>query len=385
MPKHLSKNNRLLVVSDTGMVQKNGKMYAFGPVVKELQEMLKLFETITWIGFNRSDQLKNASYIEISSKNIKTIALSRVGGKSVVDKMNIIASYPKMWSIIHLEIKKHQFIHSRAPSNPAYITMLLSKKYPSKQFWFKYAGNWIEKTSFFYDLQRKKLKKLASNCTITVNGTWENQPSNIVAFENPCLTLAEREEGLKTTNAKNYKKPFTFCFVGRLDELKGMQLILNSFGSLKSLEKVEQIHFIGDGPKKEFYELKCKQLGLPVTFHGFINRQEVFKIYKQSHFIVLPSKSEGFPKVIAEAMNYGCIPIVSDVSCIGQYINTMNGYIINPLTTGRLAELINLVINETENDLKKKAMQCQLDTAHFTYDHYTNRIQNDIFELIDKT
>ena len=49
---------------------------------------------------------------------------------------------------------------------------------------------------------------------------------------------------------------------------------------------------------------------------------------------VLPSYSEGFPKVIAEAMNFGCIPIVSDISCIRQYIiNGKNGFLINQTPT----------------------------------------------------
>ena len=57
-------------------------------------------------------------------------------------------------------------------------------------------------------------------------------------------------------------------------------------------------------------------------------------IYSKCDFIILPSKSEGFPKVIGEAMNYGCIPIVSDVSCISQYIqNGVNGFLIKPITS----------------------------------------------------
>ena len=77
MPKNLSKYSKLLVISDTGMYLKDGKVYAFGPVVKELEEILSLFDTITWIGFNQPEHKDNLSYIEIESNRVKIIKLNR--------------------------------------------------------------------------------------------------------------------------------------------------------------------------------------------------------------------------------------------------------------------------------------------------------------------
>jgi len=34
------------------------------------------------------------------------------------------------------------------------------------------------------------------------------------------------------------------------------------------------------------------------------------------HFLLFISKSEGWPKVVAEAMFWGCVPITSRVSCV---------------------------------------------------------------------
>ena len=35
---------------------------------------------------------------------------------------------------------------------------------------------------------------------------------------------------------------------------------------------------------------------------------------QENHFVVLPSKSEGWPKVIAEGMFWGCLPISTAIS-----------------------------------------------------------------------
>ncbi|MGK0308492.1 MAG: glycosyltransferase involved in cell wall biosynthesis [Urechidicola sp.] len=381
MSKHLSKDRKLLVVSDTGMVQRNGKMFAFGPVVKELQEILVIFDSITWIGFNRPDQIENASYLEIPSEKINTILLKRVGGTSFLDKLKIITNYPVMWHIILSEIKKHQYIHVRAPSNPAYISMLLSKNYPEKQFWFKYAGSWIEKASFFYDLQRKRLKKYQENYKVTVNGNWKYQPKHIVAFENPCLNEEDRLEGEKIVMSKDLSSEINYCFVGGLNENKGVLKILSAFSEIEKAN-IGTLHIIGDGALKEALKEKALAIKNKVIIHGYISKQEIIELYKTCHFIILPSKSEGFPKVIGEAMNYSCVPIVSNVSCINQYIeNKKNGFLIEPNTVVVLKKIILQSLSLSKKEYNEINRINYILAEKFTYANYNARISNELFKL----
>ncbi len=145
----------------------------------------------------------------------------------------------------------------------------------------------------------------------------------------------------------------------RLEDAKGVQRIIDAFGNLNSLEKIKTIHFIGNGEKMEFYQKQCDNLKLPAVFHGFLERQEVFEIYKKSQFLMLPSTaSEGFPKVIAEAMNFGCMPIVSAVSSIGQYINRNNGFIVNPLYSRGIKATFESIDFMDSVSLKTKAKEC---------------------------
>ncbi|WP_427875192.1 glycosyltransferase [Flavobacterium sp. MMS24-S5] len=53
-----------------------------------------------------------------------------------------------------------------------------------------------------------------------------------------------------------------------------------------------------------------------VVLKGNQNQEVVTEAYQNSHFVVLPSKSEGWPKVVAEGMFWGCIPIATCVSCV---------------------------------------------------------------------
>ena len=127
---------------------------------------------------------------------------------------------------------------------------------------------------------------------------------------------------------KNFNGPLTLCFAGTLTENKGAGIILDALSKTKFRNEIKEVIFAGDGKERQRYEEMASRMDLKISFRGFLSRKELESIYGISHFILLPSESEGFPKVIAEAAAYGCIPIVSDVSSIGQYFNDTNAFLL---------------------------------------------------------
>lgn len=380
MHQNLSENSSLLVISDTGMCFKNKELKAFGPVVKELDYLLKEYKFITWIGFDNPKEIENKSFLKVNQEKIKLIRLKKVGGKLLSSKMMILLAYPKMIMIIYKEIKKHKYIHTRAPSNPAVIAMFLSIFFRKKKFWHKYAGSWVDKAPFFYSLQRRILQRIPSiNNTITVNGRWNEKRTNIISFENPCLDKNDRIIGKEIIHNKNLSKAINFCFVGALNTHKGVDKILEAFSKIKS-NKVGKINLVGSSELKKRFVEQSKFINHKIIFHGFLEKDKIREVYKESHFIILPSKSEGFPKVIGEGMNYGCIPIVSDVSCINQYIkDAKNGFLIKPLKVCKLIEKINESLNLSSETYQKIIFSNFKDSNKFTYNYYNNRIKEEVF------
>ena len=121
-----------------------------------------------------------------------------------------------------------------------------------------------------------------------------------------------------------------------------------------------------------------KSLNINIKFHGAIDRESLFNIFKSSHFLLLPSKSEGFPKVVAEAANFGCIPIVSSTSSIPHYIqNEKNGFLWrrNKTTFEELLKLILEKNNFNFDSIKNEAYQL---AENFNYSKYASRIFNEI-------
>lgn len=373
---------KLLIISHTEHYQQpDGTIVGWGPTVSEINHLVDDFEEIYHIAFLHPENPPPSS-IAYTNSNIHFVPLKPVGGKGIGNKLQIITHIPQIIKTLRKTLKKVDVFQLRTPTGMGVFLIPYLNLFSTKKGWYKYAGNWTqENPPLGYALQRWMLKKQSRK--VTINGNWPQQPQHCLTFENPCLTEKERVVGLQISNSKTFQPPFTFCFVGRLEDAKGVQRIINAFGNLDNLEKVAKIHFIGDGEKMTSYKQQSEALILPAKFHGFMNRAELFKIYKESHFILLPSDSEGFPKVIAEGMNYGCVPIVSDISSIGQYINEENGYLLDPAKESDLKRCLIIALNGSSPELQKKSINCHYIAAKFTFVHYRSKVQTHIIDKIN--
>jgi len=380
MPEVLPKNlRRLLIVSDTAMFEKGGQIYALGPVVREINSLLPLFRNVTWIGFNRPEYRDNASFSPVENTNIRLVFLRKCGGDRIADKLAVLSRTPAMTMRILREIRRHDVVYTRAPSSPAFIALMLSIFFPKKIFWHKYAGNWIQQPApRFFAFQRTMLKR-ANASKVTINGRWEGQAKHCLSFENPCLEQTAYVEGQQILSVKSYNDPLQFCFIGRLEEAKGVHWILDAFRTLASNNRIASLHLVGDGPLRQQCEHLAKTSHIPIYIHGFLNQTQVAEVLAQSHILLLPSEAEGFPKVVAEAANYGCIPMVTDVSCINQYIrHAENGFLLkaNSLPHGQLATMVAQLPEAAL--LKNMAMELSKICEAFTYEHFVHRVATEI-------
>ena len=379
MPENISKRPDLLIVSDTA-VYKNpeGSIVAFEPVVREIEHFAHLFGSITWIVFQYPYKTAKGNFREVNGVNIKYVLLSAIGGRGLFKRLRIVSAYFRLFVCIPQNIKRADVIHTRGPSHPALVAILCSiignKK---KIFWHKYAGNWIRKDDPFSYKINKYLLRNARRSKVTINGKWPDQAEHVISFENPCLTELERIGGQQVIRTKKFEGNLDFVFVGALTENKGVGRIIETFKSLKGETNIGMLHLVGDGTERNHYERITRDAGINCMFYGSLPKSDVIKVLSKCHVLLLPSDSEGFPKVVAEGANYGCIPVVSDVSCLGQYIeNQRNGYIIG---NGKgLKEIIIEIIGTDSRTLAKIADEAFRMGSKFTYTKYIQRLDNEI-------
>lgn len=370
---------KLVIISHTEhYYTADGLLVGHGSTVTEINHLLTVFDEI-WHVAMLHDKPAPPSALPYTSDKIHFVPIPAVGGKSFVSKTAILWSAPKILATIGKTLKKVDYFQFRAPTGIGVFVIPYLVAFTHKKGWFKYAGNWQQQQApLAYGFQRWLL--INQKRKVTINGVWENQPKHCLSFENPCLSEVEVLKGKEALDSKVFdSRALEFCFVGRLEDAKGIGLLIEAFSelSLENKKRIKTIHIVGDGSMAQPYKDFAEETGLPFVFYGFLPRDEVHTIYQIAHALLLPSVSEGFPKVISEAMNYGCIPIVSNVSSISHYIkNEVNGLLMNVLTKEELLDKLEGFFNISEERFFSMAKLGRSDVGKFTYAFYCNRIKN---------
>ena len=107
---------------------------------------------------------------------------------------------------------------------------------------------------------------------------------------------------------------FRLACIGRLYPFdKGQDLLLRVLATPKWRARPLSVSFYGEGGHRQGLEDMARHLGLAsVRFAGFI--KDVDAVWDSHHGLVLPSRGEGLPLVLVEAMLRGRVPIVTDVA-----------------------------------------------------------------------
>lgn len=129
------------------------------------------------------------------------------------------------------------------------------------------------------------------------------------------------------------RSPVTkLLFIGTLSIRKGFDYLVEIIGALEnenlqidiigtgSPDCVNQITSISDGADR----------GLLVNYHGYIgDPEELCRFYQRADIIIVPSRNEGFPRVIYEAAAEGLAVIAFDVGAIGLMLtNGLNAMVV---------------------------------------------------------
>jgi glycosyltransferase involved in cell wall biosynthesis len=369
---------KLAIISATPMYGMPGEpLEVYEPTLREIESISGLFEEITWLGYLKGGNPGNAR--KPASRVIRLGSLPVAeGGESLFAKFRILPKLPRLVLTVFRTIQHHDVIHSRGPAVPAFVCIVLSFFFPKKKFWHKYAGNWMEpKPPFMYQVQKWLLTR-AGHTNVTVNGNWPDQATHVVSLENPGFTEQERDQALRVSSDKKFELPITFCFAGLMDESKGVPALVRAFSRLKNPEQfIQKLILAGHGPAMDEIRKLAADISVPVEFTGYIQRDRLNEIYRISHVLVLPSRTEGFPKVVAEAASFGCIPIVTNVSSIGQYVRDgVNGFVLDdgrPETIASALERLKHHENLSAVSEAAKAM-----STFFTYERFRNAIANQI-------
>jgi len=308
---------KFTIITHVSHIQKENQFFAYSPYVREMNIWFKYVDEVIVVA-----PLKNSTptIIDIPYQH-KKIDFQAVPDFNLTSFKNVLYSVFKLpiifWKVFWA-MKSADHIHLRCPGNMGLIACFIQVLFPKKIKTAKYAGNWDpqSKQPFSYKVQKWILSNtfLTRNMTVLVYGEWSNQSKNIKPFFTATYSESEKESVTKI----GIDNTIEFIFVGSLVSGKNPMYAVKLVQELIEKGYKANLNLYGEGSERSYLEnyIQTNNLEDFIVLHGNQNKEIVEKAYQKSHFVILPSKSEGWPKAIAEGMFWGCIPIASKVSCV---------------------------------------------------------------------
>jgi glycosyltransferase involved in cell wall biosynthesis len=219
-----------------------------------------------------------------------------------------------------------------------------------------------------YDLFNQKLEKVHKLLLPLTKSIWRNA-SAVVALSQGLKDIAVKaapaqeidiiSNGIEVDHfypavraEKKPGEPLKLITVSRLLERKGIHHLLEAIAKPTPLPVTLTI--VGTGSYEDKLRKTCTELGLDdrVKFTGFIRRDELPELYRQHDVFTLPSQTESFGLVFAEAMSCGLPILGTFVGGIPELVrHEIDGILVNPAQPGEIRESLETMLNNPEKTI----------------------------------
>jgi glycosyltransferase involved in cell wall biosynthesis len=362
------------IITHVPHILQQNRYFAYAPYVREMNIWTKYVDKLIIVA-PISESKKTPIDINYEYHNIDFVASNSFDVLSLKAILKSIIKIPKISWQIFSAMQKADHIHLRCPGNIGLLGSLVQILFPNKTKTAKYAGNWDPKSKqpWTYRLQKWILSNtfLTRNMQVLVYGEWEESSKNIKPFFTATYSEADKLPIIQ----RDLQHQICFVFVGTLVVGKNPLYAIQLVESLYKKGFDVALALYGEGVERKKLEQYISQnkLGDIISLEGNQNQERVRKAYEASHFVILPSESEGWPKAIAEGMFWGCVPVATAVSCVPFMLDYgKRGVLLNVDLDKDSLQMENLLKNET--DFKKISLKASEWSRNYTLDVFEKEI-----------
>lgn len=165
-----------------------------------------------------------------------------------------------------------------------------------------------------------------------------------------------------------------FCFLGRLEPQKGIDWLLRAVAQVKVPMHLD---ICGAGSREAELQALVKTLGIAerVTFHGWVNEQQVNHLVQSSRAVIFPSvwhEPAGF--VAVEALAHSRALIATQVGGIPEVVKDgVNGFLVEPNNTVQMVQSIERLALDWAL-AKQMGEKGKIQSAEYTQERHTDAV-----------
>jgi len=163
-------------------------------------------------------------------------------------------------------------------------------------------------------------------------------------------------------------------FVGRFAFNKGINILMQAVKELNAegYQNRFVFHLVGKGPLFDAYNKEYNFEN--VKFLGFADDDRLMALYQENDLFVFPTRFEGMPTVVLEAMAAAMPVVVSDTGATAELVQADNGFLIPKNDVGALKQALLAYLNLTPAARKQLSdASYRKVTERFTWEQVANQ------------
>lgn len=209
------------------------------------------------------------------------------------------------------------------------------------------------------------IKNLNSRCIIIPNGC------NI-----PRIPLIQKGKS---------ESKIELLFLGRIDiQHKGLDVLIQAIKYLKNQNKTKNLHFsfygIGNNADMEYLKREMAPIGDVATYYGAVYGADKQQVFSKADIFIHPSRYEGFPMAILEALSVGLPCIISPMTNVSDIILSSDCGWITTLDPVDIAE----TMLRAKTEFLTKRNNCRQAIDALTWDNIAKDSIEKYFKLLNR-
>lgn len=187
------------------------------------------------------------------------------------------------------------------------------------------------------------------------------------------------EKRLSNISNITSERVIRICTAAAIDvPYKGQEYVIRAMAQLKKIGIRYEYHLIGSGNSSRLRKIAEQYEVIEnVIFHGVLPHEKVLDFLDKMDIYIQPSKQEGLPRALIEAMSRGCLCIGSRVAGIPELLE--KEYLFSK---GNITEIVNILSNITIEKIEKQAIRNFEFAKNFDSKVLNGRRENFIKEFL---
>ena len=163
-------------------------------------------------------------------------------------------------------------------------------------------------------------------------------------------------------------EPACLLHVGRFNEQKNHKGLLEAFAKTVQVYPDCCLKLIGDGNLREETQQYAEELGVRDKVFFLGSQSNVYPFLQEADIFLLPSKFEGMPMTIIEAMGTGLPVVASAVGGVPDMLEDRESGMLVPCEPEAVAQVV-IQLLESEDFRTKLGTKARLDSKKFGAEH----------------